>query len=161
MTKRRQILAGMGIGAIWAILLGWLPGQGPQPFIPLNLALVYAFGPGGLVLLLVIGRLAGRRFFDDEIIDGEAFRPGSAADIDQRVLTNTSEQMLLAVLLWPFVAMQLGSVTVIALGISLGVARVLFWVGYHLSPPMRAVGFAATFYPTVFATIVSLWRLLT
>lgn len=160
MSKRRKILIGMAVGAIWAVLLIWLSGRVAQPFIPLDLALIYAFAPGGVVMLAIIGRLAQRRFFDDAIIDGETFVAGSPADIDQRVLTNTFEQMVLALLLWPMVANALGAETVIAMGISMGVARVLFWVGYHLSPPLRALGFAASFYPTVFATLLTLWRLL-
>lgn len=161
MNKRVKILVGMALGAVWAVLLVWLPGRGPQPFIPLNLALIYAFAPGGVVMLLVIGKLAQRRFFDDAIVDGEPFPMGSPAEIDQRVLVNTAEQMLLALLLWPLVSTSLGAVTVIVMGVSMGVARVLFWVGYHLSPPLRALGFAASFYPTVLATVWTLWRLLT
>lgn len=161
MTKRGRILAGMAVGGLWSVLVVWLPGQGSQPFIPLNLALIYAFVPGGAVMLLMVGRLAERRFFDDRIIDGAAFAPGSPADIDQRVLTNTLEQMGLALLLWPFVATSLGAVTVMAMGLAMAIARLAFWIGYHLSPPLRAFGFAASFYPTVLATIWSLWRFLT
>ena len=161
MSKRKKILIGMVLGAIWAVLVVWAPGRGPQPFIPLNLALIYAFVPGGLVLLLVIGRLAERRFFDDEIIDGDPIPRGSPAEIDHRVLVNTLEQMVLALLLWPFAITYLGAVTVIVMGLAMGVARLAFWIGYHLSPALRAFGFAATFYPTVLATAWSLWRLLT
>lgn len=161
MSTRIKILIGMALGVVWAVLVVWLPGQGPQPFIPLNLALIYAFAPGGIVMLLIVGRVAQRRFFDDAIIDGEPFARGSAGEIDQRVLTNTLEQLVLALLLWPFVSTSLGSVTVIAMGLAFAAARLLFWVGYHMSPPLRALGFAATFYPTVLATVWTLWRLLT
>lgn len=160
MSKRVKILLGMALGALWAVAVVVLPGLGTQPFLPLNLALIYAFLPGGLFLVLVIGRLAQRRFFDDTIIDGEAFAPGSGAEIDQRVLQNTVEQMVLALLLWPFVASWLGAVTVIVMGIALGIARLAFWIGYHLSPPLRAFGFAATFYPTVLAVLWTVWKLL-
>ena len=161
MSKRARILAGMGAGAVWAVLVVWLPGRGAQPFIPLNVALIFAFLPGGLVMLAVIARLAARRFFDDEIIDGERFAPGSPADLDQRVLTNTIEQMVLALLVWPAVATFLGAVTVIVMGVAMGIARIAFWVGYRVSPPLRAFGFAASFYPTLFAVLLLLWRLVT
>ena len=161
MNKRGRILVGMALGALWAFLVVWLPGRGAQPFIPLNLALIYAFVPGGLVMLLVIGRLAQRRHFDDSLMDGEPFASGSSADIDQHVLTNTFEQMGLALLLWPLVATSLGSVTVIAMGVAMGIARLAFWLGYHFSPLLRSFGFAASFYPTVLATAWTLWRLLT
>lgn len=160
MSKRARILLGMALGAIWAAAVVILPGLGPQPFVPLNLALIYAFLPGGIFLILVIGRLAQRRFFDDAIIDGDSFPPGSGAEIDQRVLTNTVEQMLLALLIWPFAASWLGGQTVIVMGLAMGVARLAFWIGYHLSPPLRAFGFAASFYPTVFALLWTVWKLL-
>ena len=159
-VKRTKILFGMALGALWAVAVVVLPGLGPQPFVPLNLALVYAFLPGGLFLILVIGRLAQRRFFDDAIIDGEPFALGSGAEIDQRVLTNTVEQMLLALLIWPFAASWLGGQTVIVMGVAMAVARLAFWIGYHLSPPLRAFGFAASFYPTILAVVWTLWKLL-
>ncbi|NNE89662.1 MAG: MAPEG family protein [Silicimonas sp.] len=155
------MIFGGGLGVLWALAVVVLPGQGPQPFIPVNLALIYAFAPGGLVLALMIGAMATRRFFADDILDGNPPLAGSRADIDQRVLRNTVEQLVLALCLWPFAAMQLGAVTLITLGVSFAIARLLFWAGYHIAPPMRALGFAASFYPTIFAAIWCLWRLAT
>ena len=60
-----------------------------------------------------------------------------------------------ALAIWPFVANSLGGAVVMALGFGFAVARVLFWIGYHISPPLRSLGFAATFYPTVVAAIWS------
>ena len=151
----------MALGGLWALAVVIVPGMGPQPFIPINLALIYAVAPTGVIMLLMIARLAQRRFFDDAIIDGDPLPPGSHAEIDQRVLVNTTEQMVLALLLWPLISTVLGAVTVIVMGISMAVARLAFWLGYHISPPMRAFGFAASFYPTVLATLLTLWRLLT
>ncbi|MGI9388749.1 MAG: MAPEG family protein [Boseongicola sp.] len=156
MTKREKILLGMAFGALWAIAVVALPSLVPSNFfVPLNVALIVALLPGGLFLLLVIGRLAQRRFFDDATIDGEPFQVGSDADIDQRVLTNTVEQLVLALVTWPFVGLVLGGAAVISLGIGFGIARMVFWIGYHQSPPLRAFGFAASFYPTIAAVIWS------
>ena len=159
MGKRRKILLGMVLGALWAVAVVVLPGLGSQPFLPLNLALIYAFLPGGFVLALVIARLAARRFFDDATIDGAPFAPGSGGEIDQRVLQNTLEQMVLALLIWPFAASWLGAVTIIVMGVAMGIARMAFWIGYHVSPPLRAFGFAASFYPTLFAVAWTVWKL--
>lgn len=151
MTKRTQILIGMGLGLLWAVGVVAIPLSMDLPFVPLNVAVVTALLPGGLLTMIGIARLAQRRFFGDGI-DGERFSPGSGGDIDQRVLTNTVEQLVLAMALWPFVGLVLGPALVVVLGVCFALARIAFWAGYHLSPPLRAFGFAATFYPTVAAT---------
>jgi hypothetical protein len=146
----------MGLAMLWAVVLVWW-GQGqPGPGAPLLEDLVRAFLPGGLVLAAMIGRLAQRRFFDAAIIDGDAFRPGSGADIDQRVLSNTMEQMMVALCVWPFAGQVLGADLLLPLGVSFAVTRVMFWIGYHASPPLRGLGFAGTFYPTVVAGVWAL-----
>ncbi|KIC34441.1 MAPEG family protein [Leisingera sp. ANG-S5] len=155
-SKRPRILIGMAIGALWGLLVVGLPQWLGLPYIPAPIALPGAFLAPGLVLVLIIGRLAQRRFFDDAIIDGEPFAPGSPAEIDQRVLTNSIEQLVLALAIWPFAAVTLGGAVAIALGLSFAVMRLLFWGGYHLSPPLRGLGFAGTFYPTVIAGIWAL-----
>ncbi len=159
MSKRRQVLIGMGLGLVWAFGVIWYPQTLKPPFMPINVALITGFLPGGLVLLLLIARLAQRRFFDEATIDGVGFAPGSGGDIDQRVLTNTVEQLLLAMALWPFVGLTLGGFLVVVMGGAFAVARLLFWAGYHLSPPLRAFGFAASFYPTVVAMVwaIAVW----
>ncbi|NIZ14986.1 MAPEG family protein [Phaeobacter sp. HF9A] len=156
MGKRAQILLGMAGGGVWGLVLIALPLWLQLPYIPAPLALPGAFVAPGLVMVAMIGFLATRRFFDDAIIDGGAFVPGSSEDIAQRVLRNTGEQLLIALLLWPFVAVTLGGAVVIALGLGFALMRLLFWIGYLLSPPLRALGFAGSFYPTVLA---SLWSL--
>ncbi|MEP2035060.1 MAG: MAPEG family protein [Parasphingorhabdus sp.] len=155
------MLIGGGLGVLWALAVVAIPGMGPQPFIPVNLALIYAFAPTGLVMTLMILSVAIRRFRSDAHGDGTAFPAGSGGDIDQRVLSNTVEQMVLALLLWPFAAMQLGAVTLITLGVAMTLARLLYWLGYHVSPTLRLFGWSASFYPTIFAAVWCLWRLVT
>ncbi|SHE48623.1 MAPEG family protein [Litoreibacter ascidiaceicola] len=150
MGKRALILMGMGAGAVWALAAIPLARQVSWHMkMPLMDAMAWSLLPGGIVLLLMIGRLAQRRFFDDAIIDGEPYQEGSAAEIDQRVLRNSVEQLVLNMALWPFIGLTLGAGPVLLLGASFGVTRLLFWLGYHISPPLRAFGFAAGFYPTI------------
>jgi len=157
--KRGVILLGMAAGLAWAVLALVL---GARIHVPIGLIqpvlMGAALGPG-LVLIAMIGRLAQRRFFDDALIDGQPLAPGGGAEIDQRVLQNTLEQTVLALCLWPFVGFVLGVGTVAVLAAGFTLARVLFWTGYHLSPPLRAFGFAATFYPQVVAALWTLWVL--
>ena len=157
MSKRALILFGMGGGALWALAvvpLARFAAHQVQMSLPEALAL--SFLPAGIVLLLMIGRLAQTRFFDDRIIDGDAYEAGSVAEIDQRVLRNSVEQLVLNLALWPFIGLTLGAGSVLLLGASFGVARLLFWLGYHVSPPMRAFGFAAGFYPTITLLVLAL-----
>lgn len=157
--KRPQILTGMVLGALWGVLVTGLPQWLGLPYIPAPVALPAAFLAPGLVLALIIGRLAQRRFFDDAIIDGQPLAPGTPAETDQRVLANTVEQLVLALAIWPFAAVTLGGAVAVALGLSFALMRVLFWAGYHLSPPLRSLGFAGTFYPTVIAGVwaIAVW----
>jgi uncharacterized membrane protein YecN with MAPEG domain len=156
MSKRGQIALGMAAGALWALAVVWGPQRADLAFLPAPIAVPGAFVAPGLVMLAMIGRLAQRRFFDDAIIDGNDFVPGTAAWVDQRVLSNTTEQVVLALLIWPFVALTLGGAVVLVMGAAFGIARLAFWVGYHRAPQLRAFGFAATFYPTVLAALWSL-----
>lgn len=151
MAKRQIIAFSMIAGALWALAIVWGSQSANLPYLMPRLALPAAFFVPGLVTFAMIGRLAQRRFFDDDIIDGQDFVPGSSGWIDQKVLSNTIEQLVLALVIWPFVASSLGGMIVLIMGFAFAIARVLFWVGYHISPPMRGFGFAATFYPTVLA----------
>ncbi len=164
MTKRRIILAGMLAGLLWALAVLWLGAVVVNlPVFTLMPTVLTAFLAPGLVMLAMIGRLAQRRFFDEAIIDGNAYRPGSGAEIDQRVLSNTTEQLVLALCIWPAAAVILaddGPGVITVLGLNFALMRLLFWAGYHWAPPVRAFGFAASFYPTILVALWVLWRLI-
>ena len=155
--KRATIAIGMVLGALWAVAIVLLPLRMGLPFVPPALAIPAAFLIPGVVMAMMIGTVAARRFFDADLIDGEVAAVGSGADIDARVLRNTVEQMVLALLIWPFIGFSLGGVTILALGIGMALARLLFWAGYHISPPLRSLGFAASFYPTLFGAFWAVW----
>ena len=161
MDKRRKIAIGMGAGLLWGVLVIWIGAtmiEIPQ-FSRIVVSPFFTLAPG-IVLMAMIGRVAQRRFFDETLIDGQEPEPGSPCDIDLRVLRNTLEQTVLALCIWlplSYLLLSDGLGVVMALSIAFAIARVAFWVGYHVSPPLRAFGFAATFYPTVMAL---LWGLL-
>ena len=161
MSKRSSISIGMALGVLWSVALLWVAAAYVQvPIIALMPTIMAAYLAPGLVMALMVGRLAQRRFFDDDIVDGQALT--DAAGIDQRVLRNTVEQMVLALAIWPAAAVMLGGLgpgVILCLGFGFAFARLVFWVGYHLSPPFRAFGFAATFYPTALVGLWALWRL--
>lgn len=157
MTKRNRIIAGMAAGTIWSVVLIWIGSVHVNipPFSRLVVSPFFALAPG-IVLVCMVGWIAARRFFSPGLIDGDMPAPGSHADIDQRVLRNTVEQAVIALCLWPplsFLLLDDGLGVVMVLSVNFALARLLFWAGYHVSPPLRAFGFAATFYPTVLALI--------
>jgi len=157
MGRRRQIALGMGLGALWGMALVFIGvAYVNLPIFSLLPSLAFAFLGPGLVLMALIGRLAQRRFFDDRSIDGAAFALGSGDEIDARVLQNTVEQLVLALTLWPpigYLMLGDGPGVVMCLGIGFTIARLAFWAGYHRAPPLRAFGFAASFYPTIIALV--------
>lgn len=153
----------MAAGALWAVLLLWAAATFVTlPVFTLMPTIMMAFLAPGLVMVLMVGRVAQRRFCDDSIIEGEAL--SGAAEIDRRVLQNTTEQLVLALCIWPAAAVILGGAgpgVIVTLGLGFSVARLAFWGGYHISPPMRAFGFAASFYPTVLVAVWALVKLAT
>ncbi len=97
---------------------------------------------------------------DPSMFVGRVPKPNSAVDINNRFILNTVEQFILyfignAGLALYCPAQEARALIVLTALFVLG--RVLFWVGYHYNPYVRAFGFGVTFYPTV---IVYLWLIL-
>ena len=126
----------MVAGLIWASLVIW---SGPMwKDLPLDVGVMFGLGLAGLPLMLMVARLAQRRFLDDSFIDGQPL--SGPAEIDQRVLTNTTEQLVLAAAIWPMASVLSHPGAAIWLALGFLVTWLLFWVGYHLSPPLRGLG---------------------
>lgn len=140
---RLGIAVGMLFGVAWAVAIVLGPLALDLPFVPPALAIPAAFLIPGVVMMAMIAVSAAST--------------GSRADIDARVLQNTTEQMVLALLVWPFIGFSLGGVSIIALGVGMAVARLIYWVGCHIAAPLRAFGFAASFCPTIFGAIWAVW----
>lgn len=162
MGKRQQIAIGMAFGVLWGVVVIWIASTQVQipVFSRVLVEPFYTLAPG-LVILAMIARIAARRFLDASLIDGQVPPPGSSAEIDNRVLRDTIEQAVLGICLWipiSFILAEDGIAVALCLSISFAFARLAFWIGAHLSAPLRAFGFAATFLPTVMALIWSvLW----
>ena len=158
MSPRAKIILGQALGLGWALAILWLPLRQSAGFLPINTALIGAFLPPGLVLMVLTSAIAMRRLIDDETLLGGALPPDTRAATDQRVLFNTLEQLVLAMALWPFVALTLGGHVVLWLGGGFAAARLLYWLGYHVSPLLKSIGFGGTFYPTVLATLWAIFK---
>jgi hypothetical protein len=112
-----------------------------------------------LPALVAICIVAAQRL-DPHMWVGRTAKPNSALDNNTRFILNTFEQFILyfignaglAIYCPPQEARTLIILTALFL-----LGRVMFWVGYHFNPYLRAFGFGVTFYPTV---VVYLWLVL-
>ena len=142
-------LAGVALGLVWSVVVVWLPHWLDPPFIPAPVAVPLAMIAPGLVMIGMISVLALRRF----LAEGEA--PSAGAVFSQGVLTETVTHLVLALVVWPFVANSLGGAVVLAMGFGFALARLMSWAGAYLWAPLRWFGFASTFFPTVITAVWS------
>jgi uncharacterized membrane protein YecN with MAPEG domain len=124
------------------------------PAPPLLVSSIVALLLAGLPLMLMISSVAQRRIFSSE---SEGDDCTGLLAVDTQVLGNTVEQVVLAICIWPLAGYVLGTGVLVALGLSFVVMRLVFWFGSHRSKSLQAFGFAAGFYPTVFAAIMTLF----
>lgn len=130
-----------------------------------RLAATLRWDAGVLVcLVLAIGSLARHRFFTPADIDGGGLANATErARVLQAILQNTLEQAVIAVLahlLWTAATPPGWQAAVPAAVALFVVGRLCFARGYVGGAAARAFGFALTFYPTVFLTVVALVALL-
>ncbi len=110
------------------------------------------------MLAISIGRLAMRRFYHADDIDGGGLTHGSdEARMLQGILQNTLEQGVLAGFIYiAWVAVMPGSTMSVPLlaAVLFAVGRVLFFASYEKGAPWRGTGFALTFYPSILMLVV-------
>ena len=110
---------------------------------------VFALLPGVIGICIVAAQRLNPSMFV-----GQMPKPNSAVDINNRFILNTFEQFTayfvanagLAMYCPPEEARSLPLLTMLFV-----MGRILFWIGYHRNPYLRAFGFSITFYPTVAA----------
>ena len=114
-----------------------------------------------LWLAFAIGNVARRRFLSPADIAGSgAGPPSDRLAPASAFLQNTLEQVVLAIPVHAALALTLPRpLPVIATLVALfSIGRWLFAAGYARGAGARALGFALTFYPTVAALLVALYR---
>eukprot|EP01084_Bolivina_argentea_P221774 375550_1 len=110
-----------------------------------------------------IANIARKRFFSPLSITG---KKTDELEMDLRYLTNTTEQLLLFLPIHAIIAFcyEGNSPYIICNTVLFTFGRILFWNGYLNSPNdpgKRALGFAATFYPSLLATGWTIFKLIT
>jgi len=112
---------------------------------------VFALLPGVIGICIVAAQRLNPSMFVRQMP-----KPNSAVDINNRFILNTFEQFTayfvanagLAMYCPPEEARSLPLLTMLFV-----MGRILFWIGYHRNPYLRAFGFGITFYPTVAAFV--------
>jgi hypothetical protein len=125
-----------------------------------RIALVIKDAVVAIVPAVVAICIVAAQRLDPSMFVGRIPKPNSAVDINNRFILNTVEQFILyfignAGLALYCPAQEARALIVLTALFVLG--RVLFWIGYHYNPYVRAFGFGITFYPTV---AVYLWLIL-
>lgn len=135
-----------GLRAVW----NWQPASWSTLDDRLRLVIscsVFAIMPAIFAIMIV----AAQRL-NAKMMIGHMVRPNSPLDINTRFILNTFEQFTLF-----FVAHMAMAIyapadeakdTILMTALFL-IGRILFWVGYHRNPLVRAFGFGLTFYPIV------------
>jgi uncharacterized membrane protein YecN with MAPEG domain len=145
---------------VWRLLLGLMPPDDGSANIALRLArALEALLPAGFVLAgMIAAQMAAR--FAGGVFDPQAGRESRFLRVNQRVISNTVEQMAVFVpaLLGLAAAAPQGAMPgVLALGGSFAFARLVFWGGYLASPLARAPGMAATALVTMSTLVAAAW----
>jgi len=110
---------------------------------------VFALLPGIIGICVV----AAQRLDPSQFV-GRVPKPNSAVDINNKFILNTFEQFTAWFIANAGLAMycpleEARTLPILTALFIMG--RILFWIGYHKNPYLRAFGFGITFYPTVAA----------
>ena len=128
----------------------WSPAEWASPGDKLALVLKcagFAIIPGIIGICIV----AAQRL-NPNLWVGRMAKPNSSLDINTRFILNTFEQFtafLVAISLVALYSPQEEARALPILTTLFLLGRLLFWIGYHENPYLRAFGFGLTFYPTV------------
>ncbi len=114
--------------------------------VRLGLGAAYLLPACGVLAAMILAQMAAR--FWQGAFDPTAGKDGRFLRVNQRVISNTVEQM--AILVPAMLALAAGAPSarmaeVLALPPVFALARLLFWAGYLAAPLLRAPGMAASF----------------
>ena len=158
--RRRQLTGAVGAAFGLLALVLWFqiaPYVFHAPAIPdadsggrLAFAARWLIVPGSTLLLGVWA--AARRGFLPDAIAGTRTPASHSLEINLRYNQNTVEQVILAAVAWPALAIELpmNRLDLIpAFAMTFLVGRVTFWIGYVIHPMGRTFGMVVTVLPTI------------
>lgn len=153
------LLSNWLFSAVWYIATKMLVTWQPDQWATLEDKFRLVTGNAVVACIPMVAAIAvvARQRLDTDMMVGHKVRPNSALDINTRFILNTAEQFIL------FVVGQVGLMlyapqqevrVLVSLTLLWLTGRILFWIGYHTNPLLRAFGFGVTFYPTL---MVHIW----
>lgn len=160
-SKQTVVAASMGLGIVTSLLMLYVGtsvgcGEWGRQFTDMGdrlLLLSQTLAVPAFFMTICIGRLASHRFFTPEDIDGDPHHPDTPLAIElQRVLQNTLEQSVLALLvytIWAVSAPERWLLTLPLAAVLFAVGRMLFMAWHSKGAVGRALGFVLTFYPSL------------
>lgn len=158
----------MGIGLAWVLsgsflFAGWKLSVHFDWFAQTTQmqSLAYTLILPALSLVMGIGWAARTRFFQQDI-DGSDPDAGTPLDITRRYIQNTTEQLLvftIAAICFSTLLPDISPSILPVFGLWFFMARMMFWIGYIISPMGRAIGFASTFHPTIALLVFALLKM--
>jgi len=136
----------LGAKVVWQ----WMPTEWNTPGD--RIALVFKCAGFALLPGIVGICVVSAQRLDPKMWVGRMAKPNSALDINTRFILNTFEQFTAYLIAIALVALyspaeEARALPILTMLFLLG--RVLFWIGYHKNPYLRAFGFGLTFYPSV------------
>ena len=164
---RGQSLLQAAASLVCGFLVWWLiAGALPTPLAATSLSVRLGLGaasllPAAVVLAaMIVAQMAARFWFGT--FDPTAGRDGRFLRINQRVITNSVEQLAIlipAMLALVAEASPLRMPQVLALPLVFALARLVFWAGYLVTPMLRGPGMAASFAATLCALVwaIAVW----
>lgn len=149
-----MLLGAAGIaaaGLLWRRLAGEIPvpSGASSVAIRLGLALAALLPAAALLWAMLLVQMAAR--FIAGTFDPASGGDGAFLRVNQRVISNTVEQLLVFALALLALAAGLDAPRLpgaLALAVVFTVARVAFWAGYLVAPAGRSLGMAATLAAT-------------
>jgi uncharacterized MAPEG superfamily protein len=140
------------------LLWHWVPSEWSTPGD--RIALVFKCAAFALLPGIIGICVVSAQRLDPKMWVGRMAKPNSALDINTRFILNTFEQFAVYLVAIAVVALyspaeEARALPILTMLFLLG--RILFWIGYHRNPYLRAFGFGLTFYPTV---AVYIWYVL-
>jgi hypothetical protein len=155
MRGQSLLLAAIGMVcglAMWWLIAAMLPTTQAATSLSVRLGLGAAsLLPAVVVLAFMIAAQMAARFWQG-VFDPTAGKDGPFLRVNQRVITNSVEQIVMlspALMALAAEASPARMTQILALPLVFALARLVFWLGYLVSPMLRGPGMAASFAVTL------------